>query len=144
MAFTRRALTRLGTCMTIRILVLILVHVHEGTSKLGEDITDAFVVGGFKTLLFCRCFAVVGVASASPISSISGAFLVVDVAPLALRRSGWPSGYNILGICTTRGSSLPFDAMFGVPIWRDKRMELEDLASIRWKASSARIDQVGG
>ena len=44
------------------------------------------------------------------------------------------AGYSAMGTNTLRGTSLPLDAIFGVPIWRDS--DTLYCVSMRWSASS--------
>lgn len=67
-----------------------------------------------------------GVPSISSINGLFAGSLLTDLS----------SGSSAFGIWTVRGSNLPFEAMLGVPIWRERRIAPDVCASIRWKASS--------
>ena len=100
------------------ILALDSVQLHEGT--VGDDGDDgANGAGGLDVVDFRIPSGV------SPISSINGLFADPELAVNPL------SGNSAFGIWTVRGSSLPLEAMLGVPIWRERRIAPDACASIR-------------
>ena len=57
-----------------------------------------------------------------------------DEADDAFAETFWSSRRRTFGMYAVRGSSLPFDAIFGVPIWRESSIPV--FSSMRSSASS--------
>ena len=57
-----------------------------------------------------------------------------DEADDAFAETFWSSRRRAFGMYAVRGSSLPFDAIFGVPIWRERSIPV--FSSMRSSASS--------